>query len=162
MGLIRRKRNGYRSTSNILSETDILSAAEDILRRRFERIGSLCSPSDTAAFLRMRLAGLPHEEFHAIWLDNRHHVIAVEKLFNGKIDGASVHLRETVRAALQHNAAALIVAHNHPSGVAEPSTADRDITIELKRALQLIGVRVLDHFVIGSDAPVSFAERGLL
>ena len=162
MGLIRRKRNGYRATSTILSETDILIAAEDILRRRFERVGNLSSPTDTAAFLRIRLAGLLHEEFHAVWLDNRHNVIAVERLFNGTIDGASVHLRETVRAALQHNAAAVIVAHNHPSGVAEPSIADRDITAELKRALQLIGVRVLDHFLIGSGTPVSFAERGLL
>ena len=162
MGLIRRKRNGYRSTSAILSETDILSAAEDILRRRFEREGTLSSPRDTAAFLRMRLAGIPHEEFHVVWLDNRHHVIAVERLFNGTIDGASVHARETVRSALAHNAAAAIFAHNHPSGIAEPSAADRVITAELKRALELIGVRLLDHFVIGSEAPVSLAERGLL
>jgi DNA repair protein RadC len=162
MGLIRNKRNGYRSTSTILSETEILSAAEDILRRRFEREASLRSPGDTRAFLRMRLAGLLHEEFHAVWLDNRHNVIAVERLFNGTIDGASVHLRETVRAALQHNAAAVIIAHNHPSGIAEPSLADRTITMELKRALQLVGVRVLDHIVIGAGAPVSFAEEGLL
>lgn len=162
MGLIRTTRNRYRSTSTILSETQVLAAAEEILRRRFERMATLSSPSDTAAFLRMRLAGIPHEEFHAVWLDNRHKVIAVERLFNGTIDGASVHLRETVRAALAHNAAAVILAHNHPSGVAEPSLADRNITEELKRAFQLVGVRVLDHFVIGADAPVSFAERGML
>ena len=108
MGLIRNKRNRDHSTSTTLSETDILSAAEDILRRRFERTATLSNPSDTAAFLRMRMAGLPHEEFHAVWLDNRHKVIAVERLFNGTIDGDSVHLREIVRAALQHNAAAVI------------------------------------------------------
>jgi DNA repair protein RadC len=125
------------------------------------RVGSF-NPRDTDAFLRMRIADLPHEEFHVVWLDNRHKVIAVERLFNGTIDGASVHMRETVRSALLHNAAAAIFAHNHPSGVAEPSAADRAITEELKRALGLVGVRVLDHFVIGAGMPVSLAERGLL
>ena len=87
-------------------------------------------------------------------------MIAVERLFNGTLDSSAVHARELVRAALAHNAGAVILAHNHPSGVAEPSAADRDITDQIKRAMQVIGVRVLDHFVIGSNAPVSFAERG--
>jgi DNA repair protein RadC len=109
----------------------------------------------------MRLAGLPHEEFHVVWLDNRQKVIAVERLFNGTIEGTTVHARETVRSALEHNAAAAIFAHNHPPGVAEPSAADRAITAELKRALELIGVCLLDHLVIGADVPVSLAERSL-
>lgn len=162
MGLTRRKRTGYRATSKVLSETDILSAAEEILRRRFERAATLTSPRDTAAFLRMRLAGLPHEEFHVVWLDTRHKVIAVERLFSGTIDGAPVYMRETLRSALAYNAAAAIFAHNHPSGATDPSVADRAITAELKRALELVGVRLLDHFVIGADVPVSLAERGLL
>lgn len=163
MTLIRDSQGCYRTKrQSVATESDILSAAEDILRRRFEREATLSSSSDTRAFLRMRLAGLPHEEFHVVWLDNRRRVIAVEKLFTGTIDGASVHPREVVRAALAHNASAAILQHNHPSGVAEPSMADRNITDELKRAFELIGVRVLDHIVVGSDAPVSFAERGLL
>ena len=162
MGLVRTRRNTYRSPRKTISESEILTAAEEILRLRFQRVGVLTSPRDTGAFLRMRLAGLPHEEFHAVWLDNRHQVIAVERLFNGTIDGASVYTRETIRAALQHNAAAVILAHNHPSGVAEPSVADREITQELKHAFQLVGIRVLDHFIVGADVPVSFAERGLL
>jgi DNA repair protein RadC len=89
-------------------------------------------------------------------------VLAFEELFRGTVDGASVHPREVVRACLKHNACAVIFAHNHPSGVAEPSVADRAITRELREALQLVGVRVLDHLVIGHGTPVSMAERGLL
>lgn len=142
-------------------EHEILSAAEDILRRRLERLASLNSPRDTEQFLRIRLGALPHEEFHCVFLDNRHRVIACEKLFNGTLDGASVHPREVVRASIRHNAAAVIFAHNHPSGVAEPSAADRAITRELRDALSLIHVRVLDHFVIG-ETSTSMAERGLI
>jgi DNA repair protein RadC len=94
-------------------------------------------------------------------MDNRHRMIAFEELFNGTIDGASVHPREVVKRCLHHNAAAVIFAHNHPSGVPEPSQSDERITQKLKEALHLIDVRVLDHFVVG-DAVVSFAERGLL
>jgi DNA repair protein RadC len=163
MALVRDTQSCYRTKrQTVATEADILRAAEDILRRRFEREASLSNPSDTRSFLRMRLAGLPHEEFHVVWLDNRHRVIAVEKLFTGTIDGASVHPREVIRSALAHNASAAILAHNHPSGIAEPSTADRSITDELKRAFGLVGVRVLDHIVVGADEPVSFAERGLL
>lgn len=108
-----------------MSETDVLAAAEDILRRRLERQGTLSSPRDSATFLRMRLSHLLHEEFHAVWLDSRYQILAVDKLFNGTIDGASVHPREVVRCALRHNAAAVIFAHNHPSGNPEPSAADR-------------------------------------
>lgn len=148
-------------TDGALSEDEILAAAEDILRRRLERQGELTSPRDSEQFLRIRLGALQHEEFHCVYLDNRHRVIAVEKLFTGTIDGASVYPREVVRAVLRHNAAAVIFAHNHPSGVAEPSSADRAITRELRDALNLIAVRVLDHIVVG-ETTTSMAQRGLM
>jgi DNA repair protein RadC len=109
----------------------------------------------------LQLRDRPYEVFACLFLDTRHRVIAFEELFRGTIDGASVHPRELVRRALEHNAAAVILAHNHPSGVAEPSAADRQITTRLKDALALVDVRVLDHCVVG-DEIVSFAERGLL
>ena len=123
---------------------------------------TLANPTACANFLRTRIGAYPYEVFACLFLDQRHRVLAFEELFRGSIDGASVHPREVVRRCLAHNAAAVILAHNHPSGVAEPSQADRDITQELKRALGLIDVRVLDHFVVGSGAPVSLAERGML
>jgi DNA repair protein RadC len=100
--------------------------------------------------------------FACLFLDNRHRVLGFEELFRGSIDGASVHPREVVRRCLAHNAAAVILAHNHPSGVAEPSAADRAITQRLRESLELIDVRLLDHFVIGSGTPTSLAQRGWL
>jgi len=132
------------------------------LASEIERADALTNPRACAQYLRARIVAYPYEVFACVFLDNRHRVIAFEELFRGSIDGASVHPREVVRRCLAHNAAAVIFAHNHPSGVAEPSQADRDITQELKRALGLIDVRVLDHFVVGSGAPVSLAERGML
>jgi len=123
---------------------------------------TLANPTACANFLRTRIGAYPYEVFACLFLDQRHRVLAFEELFRGSIDGASVHPREVVRRCLAHNAAAVILAHNHPSGVAEPSQADRDITAELKRALALIDVRVLDHFIIGSGAPTSLASRGWL
>ena len=141
-------------------------AALELGRRYLEstlsRDVSLTSPGDTRNFLKARLRAYPHEVFACLFLDNRHRVICFEELFTGTIDGASVHPREVVRRALYHNAAALIFAHNHPSGVAEPSHSDRQITLRLKDALGLIDVRVLDHIVVGDADTVSFAERGLL
>ena len=110
----------------------------------------------------MRLRDLQHEVFCCVYLDNRNRVIAFEELFRGTIDGASVHPREVVKEALSRNAAAVILAHNHPSGVAEPSVADQMVTQRLKEALALIEVRLLDHLVIGDGVCESFAERGLL
>jgi DNA repair protein RadC len=133
------------------------SLAEELQERQ-----SLGNPRDSGDFLRARLRHLPYEVFGCLYLDNRHRVLAFEELFRGTIDGANVHPREVVRACLQHNACAVIFAHNHPSGVAEPSAADRTITHELRDALQLVGVRVLDHLVIGHGEPVSMAARGLL
>ena len=143
------------------TEQDVLAAAECILKGKLERQGSLGNPTDASDFLRMRLGALLHEEFHVLWLDNRHRILDCQKLFTGTIDGASIYPREVVRAALNINACAAIFAHNHPSGVAEPSAADRAITKELREALSLIGVRILDHIVVGAEC-VSMAGRGLM
>ncbi|NYE28611.1 DNA repair protein RadC [Rhodanobacter sp. K2T2] len=143
------------------SEQDVLAAAEGILGERLRRQGSIGSPTDANDFLRMRLGALAHEEFHILWLDNRHRIIDCQKLFTGTIDGASIYPREVVRAALSVNACAAILAHNHPSGIAEPSAADRAITSELRDALRLIGVRILDHIVVGAEC-VSMAGRRLM
>ncbi|MBX3687775.1 DNA repair protein RadC [Dokdonella sp.] len=121
---------------------------------------ALTSPTDSARYLKSRLAGYPYEVFACLFLDNRHRVIAFEELFRGSIDGAAVHPREVVRRCLAHNAAAVIAAHNHPSGVAEPSSADRQITTRLRDSLALVDVRLLDHFVIGHGEPTSLAQRG--
>jgi len=143
-----------------------LAAALELARRSLsEQLleqPALSSPQDSGRYLRAQLRHLPYEVFACLYLDNRHRVLAFEELFRGTVDGASVHVREVVRACLRHNACAVIFAHNHPSGVAEPSAADRAITQDLGRALQLVGVRVLDHLVIGSGEPVSMAARGLL
>ena len=143
-----------------------LQAALELSRRyllgRLARGQVLGSPADVRQFLQLKLRCLPHEVFACLFLDNRHRVIAFEELFRGTLDGASVHPREVVKATLRHNAAALILAHNHPSGVAEPSDADRLITRRLREALGLVDVRVLDHFVVGDGYAVSFAERGWL
>lgn len=121
---------------------------------------ALTDPDASARYLKSRLSGYPYEVFACLYLDNRHRVIAFEELFRGTIDGASVHPREVVRHCLAHNAAAVIFAHNHPSGVAEPSAADRAITLRLRDALALVDIRVLDHFVIGTGSPTSLARRG--
>jgi len=119
------------------------------------------SPEATRRFLQAELRDKTQEVFAVLFLDNQHRVLAFERLFYGTINQAAVHPREVVKAALRHNAAAVILAHNHPSGVAEPSTADRDITLRLRDALQLIEVRLLDHIIVG-NACVSMAERGLI
>lgn len=120
------------------------------------------SPASTRAFLAARLRDRRSEVFCCLFLDTRHRMIAFEEMFQGTVDGASVHPREVVRRAMDHNAAALILAHNHPSGVSEPSRADRAITRRLRDALALVDVRVLDHFVVGDGEAASFAERGWL
>ncbi|MBE2210345.1 MAG: DNA repair protein RadC [Xanthomonadaceae bacterium] len=154
------KRQASDTQANYLpDEATILGQAEAILRKRLERLGSISNPEDASSFLQMRLGGLDHEEFHAVYLDTRHQIIAVEGLFRGTVDGAEVHPREVVRAAMRHNAAAVIFAHNHPSGNPEPSAADRAITARLKQALALVDVRVLDHIVVG-ERTVSLAARG--
>ena len=123
---------------------------------------ALTDPRRCGEYLRAWLGQYPYEVFACLFLDNRHRVIAGEEMFRGTIDGASVHPREVVRRALVHNAAAVILAHNHPSGVAEPSAADVAITRRLRDALALVDVRVLDHLIVGESTPVSLAERGLV
>ena len=133
-----------------------------VLAQSIERGAPLDSPGTTARFLQARMRDYRQEVFACLLLDNRHRVLSFEELFHGTVNGASVHPREVVRSALRHNAAAVIFAHNHPSGVAEPSLADRQITRRLADALALVDVRVLDHLVIGDETTVSFAEQGLL
>lgn len=123
---------------------------------------ALTSPDITRAFLATQLRGYDHEVFACLFLDNQHRVIQWEELFRGTIDGASVYPREVAKRALFHHAAAVIFAHNHPSGINEPSQADQQITDKLKQALALFDIRVLDHFIIGDGHPFSFAEHGLM
>ena len=143
-----------------------LQAAAEISRRQLAetlRTGpSMANPRATGEFLRAKLRDLEHEVFCCLYLDNRHRLIQFEELFRGTIDGASVHPREIVKLALQRNCAAVIVAHNHPSGIAEPSRADELITQRVKEALALVDIRLLDHIIVGDGASVSLAERGLL
>ena len=143
-----------------------LQAALELARRHYAealRCGPLLdSPAATHQFLISRLRDQTYELFCCLHLDNRHRLIAFDELFRGTIDGASVHPREVVKQALSRNAAAVILAHNHPSGVAEPSQADELITRRLREALALVDIRVLDHCIVGDNGCVSFAERGLL
>ena len=120
------------------------------------------SPSDTEIFLLAKLRDRPHEVFCCLNLDNRHRVLQFEDLFRGTIDGTSVYPREVVNQALSVNAAAIILAHNHPSGVAEPSQADERITRRIKMALELVDIRLLDHLVIGDGTTTSLASRGMI
>jgi len=140
----------------------VLEMARRHLAEQLQRADPLENPEVTRRYLASRLRHLPHEIFACLFLDNRHRVISYEELFRGTIDGASVHPREVVKRALHHNAAALILAHNHPSGVAEPSRADMQLTRRLVDALALVDIRVLDHFIIGDGDGVSLAERGCL
>ncbi len=123
---------------------------------------ALNSPGAVRALLQHRMAGLPHEVFAVIFLDAQHRVIAVEELFRGTLTQTSVYPREVVKAALKVNAAAVIFAHNHPSGIAEPSHADQVLTQSLKQALALVDVKTLDHFIVAGTQTLSFAERGLV
>ncbi len=140
----------------------VLEMSKRHLQERMQRGDALSNPDETRHFLNARLRDYPHEVFATLFLDNQHRVIEFEELFHGTIDGATVHPREVIRRALHHNAAALILAHNHPSGLTEPSHSDQRITQKLKDALALVDVRLLDHFIIGDGEPTSLAERGML
>jgi len=144
-----------------------LEAAKELLARALDeqlhRRSYLDAPSTVRDLLRLRLAHLPHEVFCVLLLDARNHLIDVVELFRGTLTQTSVYPREVVKLALLNNAAAVILAHNHPSGAVEPSTADERLTHTLKDALALVDVRLLDHFVVaGTAPPVSFAEHGLI
>lgn len=144
----------------------VLQASLELARRHYQELlasqSTLSNPRAVREFLQMRLRDLPYEVFACLWLDKRYRVIAFDELFRGTLDQAHVHVREVVKQALSRNAASVIVAHNHPSGLAEPSVADQMITQRLKQALELIEVRLLDHLVVGDGVCESFAERGLL
>ncbi len=149
----------------ILSKTDkatIARAINIIAEKTLSTGEALTSSEHTKTYLRLKLNSEPAECFMVLFLDNQHRMLAEEILFRGTIDGAAVYPREVMRSVFKHNAAAVIFAHNHPSGNAEPSQADIAITRKLKTALDTIDVRVLDHFVVGNPEVVSFAERGLL
>ncbi len=143
-----------------------LQASLELARRHYQELmqsgSALTNPRSTRDYLRMRLRDLDHEVFCCLYLDNRNRVIACEELFRGTIDGATVHPREVVKRALSHNAAAVILAHNHPSGVAEPSQADELITRRIKESLATVDIRVLDHLVVGDGYCESMAERGMV
>ena len=140
----------------------VLEMAKRALGEKLKQGVALNSPQAVRDYLRLRLHGLAHEVFVGVFLDAQNRVLAVEDLFSGTLMQTSVYPREVVKRALHHNAAAIIFAHNHPSGVAEPSRADEMLTANLKRALALVDVKVLDHFVVGADSTLSFAERGIL
>lgn len=140
----------------------LVSLALVILAERHRPGHCLASPSETRAYLRLLLAERKNEVFGCVFLDNRHRILGVEELFQGTIDGTSVHPRVLVQQALAINCAGVVLFHNHPSGVAEPSQADETVTRRLKDALALIDVRVLDHFVVTAEESFSFAERALL
>jgi len=143
-----------------------IAAALELGRRYLASPGdprpALGAPLDAARYLSARLLDLPHEVFCCLFLDTRHRLIRYEELFRGTIDGATVYPREVVKRALVCNAAAVILGHNHPSGVAEPSEADRNITVKLAKALALVEIRLLDHLVVSRGGHVSLAERGLI
>lgn len=145
------------------NQEDIITLALSFLESNLQiKEGSVfTSPENATKYLSLKLRPLEHEEFHVLFLDNQHVLIEAQSMFRGTIDGCSVYPREVAKEALRLNAAAVIFAHNHPSGVSEPSMADRSITSKLKEALGLFDIRVLDHFIVG-DTTYSFAEHGLI
>lgn len=155
-------RMGEGEALRCVSDDAVVAAALRILSSRIVRSSTLSNPRATREYLAVRFGGIEHEIFACLYLDNRNRVTACQELFRGTIDGASVYPREVVKEALAHNAAAVILVHNHPSGVAEPSQADELITRRIKQALALVDIRVLDHLIVADATVESFAERGLL
>ncbi len=160
-----RKTMRLNAVPNDLTTTEqmtVINLALDILTERHSPGQALTSPTDTTKYLRIKLADYKNEVFCALFLDNSHRVLAFEELFFGTINGASVHPRVVVQRAMEINAGAVIFCHNHPSGITEPSRADRTITDRIKQALDLVDVRTLDHIVVGAEGTTSFAERGFI
>lgn len=141
-------------------EEFIIDQALGILEHRLHKTEVFCSPNHASKYLTVKYSTLPHEVFVLMLLDSQHRYIDCMELFRGTIDGASVYPREIVKECLLQNAAAVILCHNHPSGVAEPSFADRRITERITEALKTVDIRVLDHIVVGGGVSVSFAQRG--
>jgi DNA repair protein RadC len=157
--LLRQRGLGPAKSAKLLA---VLELSRRYLHEMLVRGNPIESPEVTEQYLKSVLRDHPHEVFACLFLDTRHRVIAFEELFHGTIDGATVYPRVVAEKALRHGAAALIAAHNHPSGVSEPSLADQAITRRLKDALALLDIRLLDHFVIGDGRPVSMAARGMI
>ncbi|SDR10744.1 DNA repair protein RadC [Pseudoxanthomonas sp. CF125] len=149
-----------RQRSKVWNDEAILNEAAAILRKRLRRLGTLSDPTTATDFLKMRLAGLEQEVFYVLYLDTKHRIIEAEPAFTGTIDSAEVHPRVIVRRALELNAAALICAHNHPSGDPTASLSDHALTNKLKEALGLVDIRLLDHFVVTAEAFTSLAAMG--
>lgn len=145
-----------------MTDREILDRASEILEKKATYTTTVTSPIIASAFLRAKLYDRGREVFAVMFLDNAHHLIKYEEMFLGTIDSAVIHPREVARSALMHNAAAVVFAHNHPSGDASPSRADEVITKKLVKCLDLFDIRVLDHLVIGKGETTSFAEKGLL
>lgn len=151
------------ASERTLSDDEVIAVALSILQHRFGlQRTNLNSPQAVRDYLRLSITGREHEVFCCAFLDAQNRVIAFEEMFRGTLTQTSVYPREVVKKALHHNCASVILAHNHPSGIAEPSRSDEALTQALKQALALVDVKVLDHFVIGANAAMSFAERGLL
>ncbi|MDP1541039.1 MAG: DNA repair protein RadC [Moraxellaceae bacterium] len=157
--LFMRDANGRYATA---TPEAVLEMARVIIDQKMQRGESFTSPEAVKDYLRVKLAGFEHEVFAILMLDNQHRLIAYSELFRGTVGNTSVHPREVIKEVLAKNAAAVILAHNHPSGHPEPSSADREITDRLQAALEMIDVRILDHIVVGGLKTVSFVEKGLL
>lgn len=146
-----------------MKEDAIIEQALSILETRMRKPEHyLNSPQDTKSYLKLQFEGAKAESFRVMFLDSQHGLIDCKEMFTGTIDGAAVYPREIVRQTLECNAAAVVFAHNHPSGICEPSVSDRQLTERLTQALKLIDVRVLDHIIVGGARSVSFAERGIM
>lgn len=150
--------------SNVVAIPDpddaVVDQAMAILDKRMRRGPVFTDPKTVGNYLKLQLQGHEREHFAAVFLNTKHHLLAYEVLFTGTLDGSEVHPREVVKQALRHNASAVVIAHNHPSGDPTPSTADRSMTTRLRDALRMVDVRLLDHFVIGQGEPFSMASKG--
>lgn len=156
------ERSGRYQARRNLTPEQIIRAAKAALAHQFTRKTTITSPEVVADYLILHYSTRPAETFVVLFLDQRHRLISLEELFHGTIDSASIHPRELVRRCIELRAAAVILTHNHPSGVTEPSAADLRITERIKDALDLVDVRVLDHLIVGGGKSLSFAERELL
>lgn len=148
-------------TTSPLTALQVFEKAAELLENQYQRDSSFTNPEHTKRYLSMKLGHFEREVFAVLFLDNQNQLISYQELFFGTVDSATVYPREVAKAALQANAAALILAHNHPSGIAEPSQSDKRITTRLVDALKLLDIRILDHVVVGAEC-VSFAERGFI
>ena len=162
MSQTRRLSSAMRAALYSQDADHILAAAQLLLQERAHYAEALATPTAVRDYLRLSLGALEHEVFACVWLDAQHRVIQFEEMFRGTITQTSVYPREVVKAALARNAAAVIFAHNHPSGFAEPSSADMSLTARLREALALVDVKVVDHFIVAGKEALSFVERGLL